>query len=633
MKFLVLAPDEESNPIRQAAREAGCAVVCTDTVDSLAGWLATTRPDAVVVSTQVLSSEPQAIAERIRRFATSVPIIFLCSESESAVAEKAGNLALIRPVVPAEVIRVAVAIIEAQVSEASGEFAATPGNATRPTSDAGLMLALTEEPPSLAPLGQQQARGRVSSRPPKQEAQNVPWADAWMPALTETIDRTLDTEMANALEALIGPAAGRVVDDPPLEVTPGPFGTESTIELSREDVDTIIARSRVHSAAPVEFVPAANSRRLPGSWTRSFDGSELLLSGEVSRVGIADLLGAALENTATGRLRLKRGEAEKSIFFEAGRPVLAVSSVAGDRMVQMLVREGTISAQQAERAMALAADTRRRMGVVLVDLGFLKSGELLPAVRRHYEEIILSLFEWEDGSYRFEAGETADPRRVRLLQHPAAIVIEGIGRAYSDARLSRSFGSPLQMLRLRQHAGAADVMLEVTSGDPAISRLPVLFDGVRTVSDIVRASGQAESVVLQVALALRTFSVLQSTPAVTGDVTPTPEIMARDSEIDRERIRQRMRFVAEGTYFDVLGLPPTASLAEVRAACDRISRETSDHALGSVLASELSGELRTLRTVIDEAAWILGNEASAELYRSFALPVESEDSGAQGQRA
>jgi hypothetical protein len=72
------------------------------------------------------------------------------------------------------------------------------------------------------------------------------------------------------------------------------------------------------------------------------------------------------------------------------------------------------------------------MGAVLVDLGFIKSGELLPAVRQHYEEIIFSLFTWNEGTFRFESGATADPRRVRLLRHPAALVMEGVARAYDE---------------------------------------------------------------------------------------------------------------------------------------------------------------------------------------------------------
>ena len=110
--------------------------------------------------------------------------------------------------------------------------------------------------------------------------------------------------------------------------------------------------------------------------------------------------------------------------------------------------------------------------------------------------------------------------------------------------------------------------------------------------------------------------------------------MARDSEIDRERIRQRSRFVAEGSYFDVLGLLPTASVAEIRAACDRIRRETSDLTIGPTLGAELAGELRVLRVVLDEASWILGDDTTRELYRAHALPVDpaDADAGAPGQR-
>ena len=96
------------------------------------------------------------------------------------------------------------------------------------------------------------------------------------------------------------------------------------------------------------------------------------------------------------------------------------------------------------------------MGAVLVDLGFIKSGELLAVVRQHYEEIIFSLFSWDSGHFRVEPGATADPRRVRLLQHPAVLVLEGIGRGYDDDRLRKAVGARDLVLRLEPRAGAPD---------------------------------------------------------------------------------------------------------------------------------------------------------------------------------
>ena len=45
-----------------------------------------------------------------------------------------------------------------------------------------------------------------------------------------------------------------------------------------------------------------------------------------------------------GRLSLRRGEGEKSIFFDGGFPVHATSNLPHDRLGELLWREGKISA-------------------------------------------------------------------------------------------------------------------------------------------------------------------------------------------------------------------------------------------------------------------------------------------------
>jgi hypothetical protein len=70
-------------------------------------------------------------------------------------------------------------------------------------------------------------------------------------------------------------------------------------------------------------------------------------------------------------------------------------------MLAMLVREGVDRCSSERwRAVRVVDATGRKVGAVLVDLGFLRSDELLPAVRRHYESIILSLFSWTQDAGR-----------------------------------------------------------------------------------------------------------------------------------------------------------------------------------------------------------------------------------------
>jgi hypothetical protein len=54
------------------------------------------------------------------------------------------------------------------------------------------------------------------------------------------------------------------------------------------------------------------------------------------------------------------------------------------------------------------------MGEILVDLGYLKRRELLPAVRRHVEDIVYSLFGWERGTYHVALDPQPSAERIRL---------------------------------------------------------------------------------------------------------------------------------------------------------------------------------------------------------------------------
>ena len=101
------------------------------------------------------------------------------------------------------------------------------------------------------------------------------------------------------------------------------------------------------------------------------------------------------------------------MYFDQGRPVFASSNEPRDRMGELLVREGKITASQYERCQTVVAESGRRMGEILVDFGYLKRRELLPAVRRHVEDIVYSLFGWDRGHVphrdRADAVGRADP--------------------------------------------------------------------------------------------------------------------------------------------------------------------------------------------------------------------------------
>ena len=614
VKFLIIAGPYEADLVRRAALAADCEALAIEAGDSLSGWVSASRPDAIVVTSRAVKSRvPETIAALRRLPGGNVPIVMLCDVAERADAEAMADIAFVRPVAPEEVVEAARGLVSrrraSQVPAApTGEVPAI-GSDPVPTADfekreSSLTRKAPSEPrvrmlspdtavvPSLAPL--QVERRRSSSAAPEPTRAAAPLSRR----ISDSIDQLLDAEMERTLSQ-VGPA-------PKLRARAGT--DEQTREVPHDFVNTILADAR-HVLGTLSFLPKGNRNERSSGRRAGFPAA-----GELAGTSVHELLGLALAEGVTGRLRLRHGDTEKSVFFEAGRPVLAVSSAVADRMVQMLVRQGTLTHEQARTAIDVATESGRRMGAVLVDLGILKSTELLPAVRQHYEDIIFSLFAWPDGSFRFESGATADPRRVRLLRHPAALALEGVARAYDEARLLSALGKDVTPLRLESTLSAPDILLEVSGGDPALSRVPVLFDGVRSVAEVVRASAQPKQNVWQVAVVLKAFGLLM--PARNGDDSPSvpDSAFTRNREIDRERITSRWALVQEGDYYQVLGMSPSASVADVRVAYERIMRELSDSTVGPELAAEMALALSEIRSAVNEALTVLTTEPLRSSY-------------------
>ncbi|MGA9654936.1 MAG: DUF4388 domain-containing protein [Polyangia bacterium] len=341
-------------------------------------------------------------------------------------------------------------------------------------------------------------------------------------------------------------------------------------------------------------------------------------AGALAEIGLPVLMGRIFSDGTTGRLRIWQEPVEKSVYFEAGLPVMAASNDVADRMLAMLVRERTVSTAQREEVEKIVGASGRKVGGVLVDLGFLRSDELLPAVRRHYESIILSLFGWTAGLWQIEPGMTAGPERTRLLRHPAALVREGLARGYSSEKIAAHVGSGKNLFALDTSGTSADVVKQMLT-DPAEARVPLLFDGVRSLDEVARSSGLPDATVWQIAFALSCFGALR--PARSGGgANEGLRFGVRDLQIARERLLARQALAQEGDYFQILGVDRQADATEIRRAHQRLVRECSPEALGPDLSHELKTALETIREVLDEGLRVLSTPALRAAYELNQAP-------------
>jgi hypothetical protein len=343
------------------------------------------------------------------------------------------------------------------------------------------------------------------------------------------------------------------------------------------------------------------------------------------------LLARAFRDGMTGRLRVASDVCEKGIYFEAGLPVMAASSDAGDRMLAMLVREGVIDARQHEETFRVVDATGRKVGAVLVDLGFLRSDELLPAVRRHYESIILSLFSWQHGRWQIDPDVTAGPDRTRLLRHPAVLVREGLDMGYPAEKVAVRLGGGGGFFVLDSLPSSVDIMAQALE-ERAEARLPMLFDGVRSIEAIAQATSLSEMTVQKVALTLFCFGVLRPVEDDGRSGRGIPSSV-RDFGIIRERLGARHALALESDYFGVLGVGRHADAAEVRRAHARLCREIAPETVGPEIWHELKEQIAIIKEVLDEGLRILTTQTLRSAYEFNVAHGPDADNGPDSTQA
>lgn len=161
-----------------------------------------------------------------------------------------------------------------------------------------------------------------------------------------------------------------------------------------------------------------------------------------SRIGqlkdnLPQLISAFYLAQETGELVLQRGAVRKVVYFERGAPVFAVSNLATDRLGQFLVRTGKVQPDEFQAAVVVADRTGRRTGDVLIEMGLLTETERMYYIAQQVKAIIYSLFAWEEGSWLLAFKRRARMETLKLDLHPANLIMRGVKKLYTPARLTR----------------------------------------------------------------------------------------------------------------------------------------------------------------------------------------------------
>jgi len=236
--------------------------------------------------------------------------------------------------------------------------------------------------------------------------------------------------------------------------------------------------------------------------------------GMLEERSLPAVLRPLLREKNTGPLRLVRGRVAKTLYLSDGRLIFATSTDPDDRLGEMLLRKGLISYRSLEESVR-AIKAGKRQGTLLVESGAIRSKDLIAGVTEQVQEIIYSVFQWEEGSFEFQEGDLPSREVIVLRMSTSDLIMEAVRRIDRWTRIRRGVGGLAQEYRLT--ADSATSM-----GDMALQKdevdLIASIDGVMTLEEICAAARQSDFKVCRAVWGLWAAGVLERVPQDAGRV-------------------------------------------------------------------------------------------------------------------
>ncbi len=130
----------------------------------------------------------------------------------------------------------------------------------------------------------------------------------------------------------------------------------------------------------------------------------MALEGGIRDFGITEILQLIGMQNKTGILTLNSPDDTVTVTFDNGAVVAAESYRKGTEEIlgQLLVAAEVLSREDLERALQIQKETGQKLGHILVQEGMAEPKVVTSMIQLQVRETVYRIFEWEEGTYRFD---------------------------------------------------------------------------------------------------------------------------------------------------------------------------------------------------------------------------------------
>ncbi|MDI6844367.1 MAG: DUF4388 domain-containing protein [Anaerosomatales bacterium] len=252
----------------------------------------------------------------------------------------------------------------------------------------------------------------------------------------------------------------------------------------------------------------------------------MALRGNLRDFSLPDVFQLVQLSKKTGVLRIKRSDAEGSIWFRDGEVFFAQSDWNREPLGQRLVNAGRITPSALAKAIEIRSQEPaggRRLGQILVDEGYITQPVLEAFVQEQIQDTIFDLMRWDEGEFNFEILPEVVDEDIGLSVSVENIVMEGSRRIEEWNRIKKKVPSMDMVFKMATAPGEGTFEISLK---PTEWNLLLLTDGTRSVAELARDLGKTDFEVARVIYGLFSAGLLE---------------VASDDEVERLRAERAER--------------------------------------------------------------------------------------------
>ena len=168
--------------------------------------------------------------------------------------------------------------------------------------------------------------------------------------------------------------------------------------------------------------------------------------GDLSVTPLAEILATIHRYRVPGVVTVSREGRVRRIYLDDGLVVFAASNEREMGLAAYLVRRGWLKPEAAVEAEERRSREGKKLGQVLLQLGFVTPERLNEGIGGQIREILWGAFEWDGGEVLFEIGGTRARELVRIDVPIPDVILEGVRRAADVKRLVARLGNGATIL-------------------------------------------------------------------------------------------------------------------------------------------------------------------------------------------